>query len=302
MKIDRLIGILTLLLQNDKITAPHLAERFEVSRRTIMRDVETLCHAGIPIVTLPGGNGGISIMDGYKINKNVLTMEELQNLAASLKGLDSVSGTSSYRQLMGKLIYGQMDKVTFNDSIVIDLSSHYKESLSAKIALLKAAIEGRNKVCFDYYYEKGMIKREADPIKIEFRWEAWYLLGWCSEKQEFRRFKLNRLWELQVMPEVYEIRPIEKETEEASDTFPDHEHMEVLFHKSVRFRLIETYGLHCYEEREDGLLLLLDYTNKEYIFSWILGFGDAAEILTPLETRNEFALLVRKLSAKYYGT
>ena len=82
MKIDRLMGILTLLLQNDTMTAPALASRFEVSRRTIMRDIETLCQAGIPIVTRQGGGGGISIMEGYKVQKNVLTKEERTWLAA----------------------------------------------------------------------------------------------------------------------------------------------------------------------------------------------------------------------------
>ena len=63
MKIDRLIGILSILLQKETVTAPALAEQFEVSRRTISRDIDTLCQAGIPIVTRQGVNGGISIMD-----------------------------------------------------------------------------------------------------------------------------------------------------------------------------------------------------------------------------------------------
>lgn len=74
MKIDRLIGILTILMQKEKVTAPYLAEKFEVSRRTINRDIEDMCKAGIPIVTLQGKNGGISIMEGYQIDKTLLTM------------------------------------------------------------------------------------------------------------------------------------------------------------------------------------------------------------------------------------
>ena len=100
MKIDRLIGILSILLQEEKITAPELAERFEVSRRTINRDIEDLCKAGIPIVTSQGAGGGISIMDGYKMDRTLLTSKDMQMIMAGLRSLDSVSGSHYYGQLM----------------------------------------------------------------------------------------------------------------------------------------------------------------------------------------------------------
>lgn len=93
MKLDRLIGILAILLQRDKTTAPILAEKFEVSRRTINRDIDALCRAGIPIVTTRGADGGISIMDGYKIDSTLLTSSDMQAILAGLRSLDSVSGT-----------------------------------------------------------------------------------------------------------------------------------------------------------------------------------------------------------------
>ena len=96
MKLDRLIGILSLLLQREKVTAPELAERFEVSRRTIQRDLEALSKAGIPLVTTQGAGGGISIMEGYRVNRTVLTAPEMQAILAGLRSLDSVSGTRRY--------------------------------------------------------------------------------------------------------------------------------------------------------------------------------------------------------------
>ena len=97
MKIDRLIGILSILLQEERTTAPELAERFEVSRRTINRDIEDLCMAGIPIVTTQGTGGGISIMDGYRMDRTLLTSKDMQMILAGLRSLDSVSGSSYYR-------------------------------------------------------------------------------------------------------------------------------------------------------------------------------------------------------------
>ena len=103
MKIDRLIGILSILLQRNKITTAELAGKFEVSRRTILRDIESLNRAGIPIVTSQGQGGGISIIENFKIDKTVLSSDEMQSIISGLRSLDSVSETKRYRQLMDKL-------------------------------------------------------------------------------------------------------------------------------------------------------------------------------------------------------
>ena len=118
MKIDRLIGILSILLQEEKITAPELAERFEVSRRTIYRDIENLCKAGIPIFTSPGAGGGISIMDGYKMDRTILSSKDMQMILAGLRSLDSVSGSHYYGQLMEKLKAGSSDVIGTSMDIV----------------------------------------------------------------------------------------------------------------------------------------------------------------------------------------
>ena len=106
MKIDRMIGILSILLQEEKTTAPKLAERFEVSKRTINRDIEALCKAGVPIRTSQGVGGGISIMEGYRMDRTILTSKDMQMILAGLRSLDSVSGSSYYGQLMEKIQAG----------------------------------------------------------------------------------------------------------------------------------------------------------------------------------------------------
>ena len=141
MKIDRLIGILSVLLQEEIITAPELAERFEVSRRTINRDIEVLCKAGIPIRTTQGTGGGISIMDGYRMDRTILTSKDMQMILAGLRSLDSVSGSSYYSQLMEKIQVGSSKFISGRDSILIDLSSWYRESLAPKIEIIQNAIE-----------------------------------------------------------------------------------------------------------------------------------------------------------------
>ena len=125
MKIDRLIGILSILLQEEKTTAPELAERFEVSRRTINRDIEDLCKAGIPIRTAQGTGGGISIMDGYRMDRTILTSKDMQVILAGLRSLDSVSGSSYYSQLMEKIQAGSSEFISGKDSFTGSKDRNY---------------------------------------------------------------------------------------------------------------------------------------------------------------------------------
>lgn len=141
MKIDRMIGILSLLLQWEKVTAPELAEHFEVSKRTINRDIDDLCKAGIPICTTQGAGGGIRIMDGYRMDRTVLTSKDMQMILAGLRSLDSVSGSQYYSWLMEKHKVGSSAFVSGNDTILIDLSAWDKAAISQKIELIQTAIE-----------------------------------------------------------------------------------------------------------------------------------------------------------------
>ena len=196
MKMDRLIGILSILLQRDRVTAPELAEHFEVSRRTIQRDIESLCRAGIPIATVQGAGGGISIMEGYRVDRTVLTAPEMQAILAGLRSLDSISGTRRYAQLMEKLSAGTGGLVPGGAHLLIDLSSWYKTSLPPKIECIQQAIEQHRTIRFMYYSPKGESKRTIEPYYLVFHWSAWYVWGWCGLRQDFRLFKLNRMTEL----------------------------------------------------------------------------------------------------------
>ncbi|MDD2503014.1 MAG: WYL domain-containing protein, partial [Clostridia bacterium] len=203
MKLDRLLGILTILLKNDRVTAPQLAEKFEVTRRTIGRDIDTLCQAGIPIVTHQGGGGGISIADGYKLDKSILTADELSSIIAALKGIGSVSEKSQVERTLDKLFTNKDTVVSLREPIVIDLASHYKGSLTPKIKLIKQAVLGQRLIEFDYYYEKGQTHRRIEPYFVIFEWTAWYVFGFCLERRDWRMFKLARLWDLQLCEEAY---------------------------------------------------------------------------------------------------
>ncbi|MBF4693018.1 helix-turn-helix transcriptional regulator [Fusibacter ferrireducens] len=275
MKSDRQLAIINLLTEYKTLTAPMLAERFEVSRRTINRDIDELCLAGIPIVTTQGKNGGISLMEGYTIDKRILKKEELKDIVAGLKGIESISKEHVHKHLQSRLCDDESD-------MIIDLASHYKNSLSDKIENLKSAIRAHNLIAFDYYSPKGCEIRQVEPYKIMYKWSGWYLLAYCIEKEAMRVFKLNRLWSIRVLDQTFEPRKISQKDLELGGHLSDHNALEVLFDKSVAYLLVESYGPDCYVETEAGKLHFKGtYTNESYIISWLLSFGNKAKVIKP---------------------
>ncbi len=288
MKIDRLIGILSVLLQRDVVTAPYLAEQFEVSRRTINRDIEDLCKAGIPIVTMQGAKGGISIMENYKMEKTLLTNREMQDILAGLRSLDSINGTNRYGQLMEKLMAGSSDFMTGNQSVLIDLSSWYKDSLAPKIELIRDGIDRGVLLEFHYYSPKGITERKIEPYYLIFRWSSWYVWGWCAERKDFRLFKLNRMDRLVLSGKTFCKRAVPLPNLNAEQIFPGGIQVKAVFEPECRWRLVEEFGFDCFEEQPDGRLLFqADYTNKENLMTWLMTFRDRMVLLEPEELREE---------------
>ena len=265
MKIDRMIGILSLLLQKEKMTAPELAEHFEVSKRTINRDIDDLCKAGIPICTTQGVGGGIQIMDGYRMDRTLLTSRDMQMIMAGLRSLDSVSGSHYYSQLMDKIKAGSSDFVHGNDTILIDLSSWNKEAISEKIELIQAAIEGKQAIRFDYYSPKGESTRLIDPYYLIFKWSSWYVWGFCKTTQ----------------------------------FFPANVRLKALFDPSMKWHLMESYGVSSYQIQADGSLLFEMEMDEDGLISWLLSCRDKVTVLEPQSIREKLRKITSEIGAKY---
>lgn len=300
MKIDRLIGILSILLQEEKTTAPELAERFEVSRRTINRDIEALCKAGIPIRTMQGTGGGISIMDGYRMDRTILTSKDMQMILAGLRSLDSVSGSRYYGQLMEKLQTGSSEFISGHDTMLIDLSSWYRDSLAPKIEVIQSAIENRRILTFDYFAPSGEGSRSIEPYYIVFKWTSWYVWGWCLGRKDFRLFKLNRMNKVCAAGGTFECREVPMPDLSNEKIFPGGIRVKALFTPDVKWRLVEEFGPECFTEAEDGrLLFTADYTDMENLITWILTFGERAEVLEPAEVRSAVRHIAEEMIKNY---
>lgn len=300
MKTDRLIGILSVLLQRERCTAPELAEKFEVSRRTINRDIETLCRAGIPVCTTQGAGGGIRIMEGYRMDRTLLTSRDMQMILAGLRSLDSVSGSSYYGQLMEKLQAGSSDFISGRDSVLIDLSSWYKESLAPKISLIQDAIEEKRQIVFHYFAPGGESVRRVEPYYLIFKWSSWYVWGWCRQREDFRMFKLNRMEGLEKTAEGFDPRMVPMPDLSSERIFPANIRVKALFEPEAKWRLVEEFGPRCFEEREDGRLLFqMDYTDEDSLIGWLLTFGERAEVLEPDTVREKLLRTAERILCLY---
>ena len=209
-----------------------------------------------------------------------LTSNKLQAVLSGAKGMNSASDASHFPTLAEKLP-GEAP-----DNILIDLASHYQEPLTQKIAAIRTAIRNRQPLSFNYYYEKGECSRTMEPYKLVYRWSAWYVWGWCLEREAFRLFKLNRLWNLELRTEPFAARELPLEELDFDRYFSTGAyHLKALFEKSEKYRLVEEYGPDCCREAQGGLLLERDFASYSNMREWMLSFGDRAEVLEPEELR-----------------
>ncbi len=300
MRIDRLIGILSILLQKEMTTAPELAEHFEVSRRTINRDIDALSCAGIPIRTVQGSGGGICIMDGYRMDRTLLTSKDMQMILAGLRSLDSVSGSRYYGLLMEKIQPGSSGIVSGRDSILIDLSSWYRDTLAPKIEIIQDAIELNRKLRFYYYSPKGETEREIEPYYLIFKWSSWYVYGFCTLRKDFRTFKLNRMDKI-TLEDLFEKKSeVPYPDLDGEKIYPTTGTVKVIFEASLKWRLIEDYGVNSYTELPDGKLLFEhDYPDDEWLISWILSFADQVTVIEPEIIREKITKITSDITSKY---
>lgn len=303
MKLDRMLAIITYLLNHDKVKAQELADRFEVSVRTIYRDIDTISQAGIPIVAYQGAEGGISIIEGYKLDKSILTSDEVFKIVTGLKGLHSISEDVKIKLLIEKLtnIANKSDYMPTGNEIVIDLSPWNKnDQLSLRLQEIKNAIRERKIIEFIYYSNEKLTERKVEPHVIVFKQTNWYLYAFCLLRQDFRLFKLRRMNGLKITDDSFVARDYSMDNVNWDEELDRYSTIVVLFDRSMKYSVHDIFGVDNYEIAEDGRLKVTFHMGiSGWLHGFLLGFGDKIEVLEPIELREMIKNIAKRVCKIY---
>ncbi|MBN2135384.1 MAG: YafY family transcriptional regulator [Acidobacteria bacterium] len=309
MRIDRLLAITIMMLNRDRVSAKELADHFEVSIRTIYRDIEAMCLAGIPVASFSGNTGGYGIMDNYRLDKRLLTDDDMVALLSTLKGVNRTLEDNNITAVMEKIksMVPRGKSGDFMKSVehmIIDIQPWGENpALKKKLSLLKSAISSNHLLEFEYQggYRRGKTKRIVEPMTLLNKSYAWYLFGYCRLRSDYRFFKLTRMRNIQLLKGTFERREQSYADHLKAFDPPGQEMDIVLKFSSEADAFIEDYFEDAQVKREtDGSIIV--YTTlpeQDWIYGWVLSFGDTVELLKPEHLRQEIAEIAEKIRKKY---
>lgn len=308
MKNDRLFQMLYLLLDKERMSAPELAERLEVSERTVYRDVETLSMAGVPIYATPGKGGGISLLPGYSFDKTLLSDEEQNQLLFAVQSLQAayqqINGFDADQQVNGLLQkLGTSFQKQKSDWIAVDFSRWgFPRIDTERFDLLKAAILGKKSVEITYCGTSGeTTERRIHPLRLVYKDKDWYLQAYCLRVDDFRLFKIGRIVALQPTDQVFtedyteDIPPMETQFSPCPTT-----PLRLRFSPWVAFRVYdEFYQAGITREPDGSLLVAIDFPLESWTVSYLHSFATDVEVLEPIELKRQLAEHAEKIAAHH---
>lgn len=310
MKLDRLLAITMLLLNRKRVSAKELSDRFEVSLRTIYRDVETIQFAGIPVVSYPGSTGGYEIMDRYRLDRQFLSFEELSAIVVALKGIRTTMEDREIEPLLDKVgaMLGKSEHDRASgaaDRLVIDINPWSSgEADKVKLASLKDAIRDQRVVRFSYTSGDGsQSSRSCEPMRLVLKGYVWYVYGYCLLREDFRIFRLSRIRELEVTGPTFLRRDEPPQGELLRWGRRTHDHMLNLvlqFSPRLRAKVEDHFEPDEIEQQPDGTVIVRTARPDEpWLYTYMLGFGVDARVLEPREAAAKLRALAEGIAKLY---
>lgn len=294
---QRLFEITTLLISRGSATAAELAQRFEVSRRTIYRDIEALSAAGIPIYADRGRGGGIKLLPGYVMDKTMFSRQEQEQMLAQIQSLAAV-GTPNADALLDKLgaLFGEQEpwlEVDFAPWAGGAQARHTFETL-------RQAILNRQTVAFTYTGTNGKTaQRQAQPARLIFRGQGWYLFAYAPEREAYRYFKLPRMRNLQITGETFAPQPLpsRQKNEPYKGELVE---VEMWVAKQAAYRVYDEFALDDVQTTPEGDFIL-NFTTPpgEWLTGLILSYGKLAKVLSPAPLRKQIEQDIAKMGELY---
>lgn len=295
MKNNRLFKILYYVLEKGKVTANELAEKYEVSIRTIYRDIDVLSSAGIPIYATQGKGGGIEIADDFVLKKSFLSENEQEQILIALKGLE-LTNKEYENELLTKLT--ALFKTKNTNWIEVDFTNWQRsKSYDELFKDIKSAIINKNIVRFIYFSSnKKETSRKVKPIRLLFKGWDWYVYAFCLSRNDFRYFKLSRIKEFEILPNTFEDDfdsiVLKKEIEYEETVF-----VKVKFDREMAFRVYDEVSSAI--EEDGSLYATVELPNDYNLYNYIFSYGDAAEVLEPKEIRDKIKNIINIMAKKY---
>jgi predicted DNA-binding transcriptional regulator YafY len=308
MKIDRLVSMILILLEKDRIGAQELAEMFEVSPRTIYRDIDTINMAGIPVFSVPGVGGGFEIMQKYKIDKKVFSASDLSailmglsNLSTMIRGDELVNAFAKVKSFIPADKAREIELKA--NQITIDLSPWIgNRAIQANLEIIKTALLERKLLSFDYADRYGnKTARMAEPYQLVLKNSHWYWQGYCLSRNDFRLFKISRMSNLQIQEEGFAPRDYQKpQLDFAVLLATKQTKIKIRIHKSVMDRVLDycTYE-NISPDGNEHYMVSFPFIENDYHYNILLSFGDKCECLEPLPIRVEIKRRIQELAALY---
>ncbi|MBL4933107.1 helix-turn-helix transcriptional regulator [Clostridium paridis] len=306
MKIDRLLGIVIYLLNHNTVSAALLAKKFEVSTRTIQRDIESLCLGGIPIVSLHGVNGGYSIEDNFRLEKQIASSEDYQYITTALEGMNSAYRNNKLEDTLEKLLSISKRNVDIKPQIKLDLSTSREGNyVDEYVKIIDNAIKEEHIIEFEYtnsYGDKSL--KLVEPLAIIFKWYSWYMFGYAREKKDYRLYKLVRMRNLKELKGFFSIKHedinelLEKHEKQDNRNYMD---VKILCKKEIRVSVEEYFPNGSIEELENKDFIL-GFKIPSNEIGWkgiLLGYGNKIKILEPQELRDEFITKAKEIIGVY---
>ena len=297
MQESRLFRIVYYLLQNGKTTAPELAQKFEVSIRTIYRDIDSISSAGIPIYATQGKGGGISILNDYTLDKSLFSEQEQEQMLTALQGMVATTEENS-NELLTKL--SGLFQINSTNWIEVDFSDWaHRTPQQDTFNIIKEAIFQKRVISFCYFSGKGnKEKRNVRPIRLVFKSKSWYLYSFCLLRNDYRFFKLTRIKELEMLSETFtqDFTPtkIEKQIQVENTVA-----VKLKFDKQAAFRVYDEFTDSITEDSQGNLYVQIDLPDNEVLYSYVMSFSDSVEVIEPQSIREQMKKRLQKMQQKY---
>lgn len=299
MKVNRLFEIIYILLDKERVTAKQLAEHFEVSTRTIYRDVEDISAGGIPIYMRKGKNGGIFLLPGYVLDRMVLSEEEKTDILSALQGLNALD-KSLVDETLSKLssFLGHNIQAYYE----IDLAS-WGNLITDQFEKAKQAILSKKLLSFEYLSSLNKRSRRiVEPYKLWFKEKHWYLKAYCLSKNEMRIFRFSRMRKVEVLEEQFEPRVLDLLNKgEYQTSYPKTEVVMKVSH-DMAYRVLDEFADKDVIQNDDGSFTVrVNYIEDSWLYGYILSFGSSAKVLSPPELQNTIHEILQKMLDNYFN-